>query len=131
MKPFGYLLALDLYNVEEAKLDDVKLCWDYLIGLPLALKMERSADPIVLPGDREQYPVKGTGISAWVPLIESGIQFHSVSVKNFLSIDVYSCCEFDPQVPIQYTWDVYRGGEIVWKDIDNRLIMRGLRYHEF
>lgn len=129
-EPFGYLLAIDIYNVDPVLLDDMSLCEKFLKDLTAFLKMEAQCEPIIMKGDTELYPIKGTGLSAWIPLIESGIQFHSISAKKFLSIDIYSCKEFNPQPTAEWVWNFYRPKSVFnAEDIDIQFIPRGLKYH--
>ena len=91
--PFGYLLALDLYDCNADVLDDVGLVYTFLELLVSRLGMTKQAPPFVFlspPG----FPAK-EGISGWVPLIESGIQIHTLTCERFVSIDVYCCHRAD------------------------------------
>lgn len=92
--PFGYFLGVDLYNCKVGACDDVSLCYDFLEKIVDELRMQKQSPPYVFRSDATAYPDKA-GISGWVPLIESGIQIHTLSVKNFISIDIYSCRKFD------------------------------------
>lgn len=130
-KPFGYSLMIDIYNVKPELLDDMSLCSKFLLDITSFLKMESQSPPIIFKGDTDAYPIKGTGLSAWIPLIESGIQFHSISAKQFLSIDIYSCKDFPPQETVEWVWAFYRPGDkFNASDIDYQLSQRGLRYSQ-
>ena len=42
-----------------------------------------------------------------MPLIESGIQIHSIEPTHFITLDVYSCKEFDKQVILDYARECF------------------------
>ena len=95
-EPFGYLMTLDLYECKEETVDDLDLCYHFLEEMVAFLKMEQQAPPFIFHSDRKKYPDKA-GLSGWIPLIESGIQIHTLIPKNFISIDVYSCSSFSTE----------------------------------
>jgi S-adenosylmethionine/arginine decarboxylase-like enzyme len=65
------------------------------------------------------------GLSGWVPLIESGIQIHTLIPKNFISIDVYCCRNFHSGKILKFARNVFHPQEVEMKKI-----ARGLKYHE-
>lgn len=89
-EPFGHLMTLDLYDCKSGACDDIALCYHFLEEIVEVLHMKKQSPPFIFKSDANKYPDKA-GLSGWVPLIESGIQIHTLSVKNFISIDVYSC----------------------------------------
>jgi S-adenosylmethionine decarboxylase len=97
MKPFGYSYLVDLYGVPAAQCDDLERHYRFLESLVDALGMTRMSVPVVMHGPTsngvELFPEKA-GVSGWVPLIESGIQIHSLAPAKFITLDVYSCKEF-------------------------------------
>lgn len=94
-KHFGYSLLLDIAGCAEGTLDDMNLCYQFLDDLVVFLKMNKQSEPTVVRTDHHKYPEK-KGLSGWVPLVESGVQIHTLSVDNDLYIDVFSCREFNP-----------------------------------
>lgn len=56
--------------------------------------MTKQSPPFVFMSDANLYPDKA-GIFGWIPLIESGIQIHTLAPKHFISIDVYSYRAFE------------------------------------
>jgi len=93
-KPFGYSYYLDMYNCRVGAADDLELHYRFLERVVDKIGMTRMSQPVVMHGPtdkgRELYPDKA-GVSGWVPLIESGIQIHSMEPKRFITLDVYSC----------------------------------------
>ncbi len=123
-KPFGYLMTIDLYNCKEGVCDDLSLCYKFLDEIVEKLGMKKQAPPFIFKSDNTLYPDKA-GLSGWVPLIESGVQMHTLTPKRFISIDVYSCKEFEP-VHMDKFIEEYFGPE----HVEINFIERGLKYHE-
>ena len=100
-KPFGYSYLIDLFDCKEGTADDMELTYRFLETLVDKIGMTKMSAPVVIHGPRvngvEIYPEKA-GVSGWVPLIESGIQIHSIEPTHFITIDLYSCNRFDPEI---------------------------------
>jgi S-adenosylmethionine decarboxylase len=121
--PFGYLLTLDLYNCKEGVCDDIDLCYRFLNDIVLELKMEKQAPPFVFKSDAVKYPDKA-GLSGWVPLIESGVQIHTLAAKNFITVDVYSCRHFKTDTMQEFVHNWFSP-----KEFDMNFIERGLKFN--
>lgn len=93
---FGYQLLLDLYGCKEDVCDDLSLCYQFLDEIVTELGMEKQAPPNIFRSDEVRFPDKA-GLSGWVPLIESSTVIHTLSPKNFITIDIYCCKNFDLQ----------------------------------
>ena len=87
---FGYQLLLDLYGCKKGVCDDLNLCYQFLDEVVGYLGMEKQAPPNIFRSDEIRFPDKA-GLSGWVPLIESSIVIHTLSPKDFISIDIYCC----------------------------------------
>ncbi len=122
--PFGYLFTLDLYDCKEGVCDDLTLCYNFLIDITNKLKMHSQSPPFIFRSDQVKYPDKA-GLSGWIPLIESGIQIHTLTEENFISIDVYSCRKFSTDDIATYVKDYFGCGEV-----EQNFIERGVNYHE-
>ncbi|MEK7166671.1 MAG: S-adenosylmethionine decarboxylase, partial [Patescibacteria group bacterium] len=85
-KPFGYSLLLDLYGCKRRLCDDMNDSYEFLNKLVSFLKMHKQSEPTLVRTDHVKYPDK-RGLSGWVPLVESGIQIHTLTVKDFITID--------------------------------------------
>lgn len=121
--PFGYLLTLDLYACRSGASDDIGLCYGFLEELVRELGMTMQAPPFVFKSP-PQYPDKA-GLSGWVPLIESGIQIHTLTPKNFISIDIYCCHEFDAGKVLAFSERWFSP-----REYEMNQIPRGTRYHD-
>ena len=121
--PFGFQLLLDLYACKRGACDDLGLCYEFLEKLVGVLRVEAQAPPFIFRTDSARFPDKA-GLSGWIPLVESGVQLHTLTVKDFISVDVYSCQPFaiEPVVAFVRTY-------FAPKRIDHQFIERGLDYH--
>jgi S-adenosylmethionine/arginine decarboxylase-like enzyme len=93
---FGYELLLDLYDCKPGVCDDLELCYKFLDEIVDHLNMKKQAPPDIFFSDETKYPFK-KGLTGWVPLIESSIVIHTLSPKNFITIDIYCCHEFNAE----------------------------------
>lgn len=123
-KPFAHLLTLDLYGCKEGVCDDLNLCYNFLEDVVVKLKMTKQSPPFIFRSDATLYPQKA-GLSGWVPIIESGIQIHTLVPKNFISIDVYSCGDFSTEHISEFVKNYFG-----CKEVEMNYIERGLRYHD-
>jgi S-adenosylmethionine/arginine decarboxylase-like enzyme len=62
-------------------------------------------------------------VSGWVPLIESGIQIHSMEPKRFITLDVYSCNKFDKNIILQYARECFG-----FEQHEEQFFTRGTKY---
>jgi len=122
-QPFGRLLALDLYDCRPGACDDIALCYNFLEDLVALLGMTKQSPPFLFRSPADAHPDKA-GLSGWVPLIESGIQIHTLSPRGFISIDVYSCGEIREEGVLELARAAfgYASADVHW-------LTRGMRYH--
>jgi S-adenosylmethionine decarboxylase len=125
-KPFGYSFLLDMYDCADGVADNMELTYRFLEHLVDKLGMTRMSQPVVIHGPtfggRELYPEKA-GVSGWVPLIESGVQIHSIEPTHFITLDVYSCREFDPAIVTNYARECFG-----FKRHEEHSVVRGAKY---
>lgn len=117
-------MTMDLYDCKEGVCDDLGLCYKFLDEIVGRLGMKKQSPPFIFKSDENLYPDKA-GLSGWVPLIESGVQMHTLSPKRFISIDVYSCREFEPSRIDKFIEDYFAP-----KHVEINFIERGVKYHE-
>lgn len=121
---FGYELLLDLYDCKPGACDDLSLCYRFLDEIVTYLGMEKQAPPNIFFTDAGRFPDKA-GLSGWAPLVESSIVIHTLSQKNFISIDIYCCKKFD----------IDKAGTFVRKfflpkRMDKQFLLRGVHYYK-
>jgi S-adenosylmethionine/arginine decarboxylase-like enzyme len=115
-----------MYNCRVGAADDLELHYRFLERVVDKIGMTRMSQPVVMHGPTnhgtELYPDKA-GVSGWVPLIESGIQIHSMEPKRFITLDVYSCNKFDKDIILNYARECF-GFE--WHE--EQFFVRGTKY---
>lgn len=126
-KPFGYSYFIDMYGCRAGVADDMELTYRFLEQLVDRIGMTRMAPPVVIHAPRDKdgaeiYPEKA-GVSGWVPLIESGIQIHSIEPTHFITLDVYSCKEFDPNIIKHFAHECFG-----FEGCEERFFERGTLY---
>jgi len=115
---------LDLYDCKPGVCEDLNLCYQFLDEIVSDLGMEKQSPPSIFRSDATRFPDKA-GLSGWAPLIESSVVIHTLSPKNYISIDVYCCKCFS----LEMAKDVCRRF-FEPKKIDEQYIERGLDYYK-
>lgn len=87
-KNFGWLLALDLYDCNHKTVGSYDICYNYLNTMPDIMETHKQSLPFIVVTDGKKYPDKA-GLSGWIPIVESGVSVHTITLTNFISIDVY------------------------------------------
>ena len=121
---FGHQLLLDLYDCKEGVCDDLALNYQFLDEIVGELGMEKQAPPNIFRSDEVRFPDKA-GLSGWVPLIESSIVIHTLTPKNFISVDIYCCRFFDTNKAKNFCKRFFKP-----KRIDEHYIERGIDYYK-
>jgi S-adenosylmethionine decarboxylase len=120
---FGFQLLLDFYGCKKGVCDDLDLCYEFLDKIVDDLGMKKQAPPEIFRSDTRLYPDKA-GLSGWVPLIESSVVIHTLSKKNFISIDIYSCRYFDSLKAEEFCKKYFHP-----KKSEHQYMERGLEYY--
>ena len=121
---FGFELLLDLYDCRPGVCDDLTLCYQFLDEIVGYLGMEKQAPPNIFRTPDEQFPDKA-GLSGWAPLVESSIVIHTLSPKNFISVDIYCCKEFDINKAKIFVRKFFSP-----KRMDEQFLLRGIDYYK-
>jgi len=124
VEPFGYELLLDLYECKKGACDDLTLCYNFLEEIVRVLKVDPQSPPFIFRTDGKRFPDKA-GLSGWVPLVESGVQIHTLTPKDFISIDVYSCRQFDREPLKAFVQRTFAP-----KRMDEQFLERGADYYK-
>lgn len=120
---FGPHLMLDCYGCDRKKLADEKFVLDFLDKLPTMVGMKKIADPFLINFLGKTGTFDKGGISAVVLISTSHISVHTFPYQKFMSIDIFSCKNFDVKKTIeiiQSTFDVEK--------FEKKLIMRGSEF---
>lgn len=121
---FGYELLLDCYGCRPYTCGSLDHCYHYLDSLVAFIKMKKQEPPSIFRTDRKSFPDKA-GLSGWVPLADSSIVIHTLEKNDFISIDVYSCKQFDPEKVIAFTKEHFSP-----KKIEKQFILRGKHFFD-
>jgi len=119
---FGYHLMIDMYDCRGEALSSISLTYEFLEKLAEVLKMTKQSPPFLFRSDEKAFPGKA-GLSGWLPLIESGIQIHTIEAVRFVSLDVYSCRIFDKATILDFASETFKPSEV-----EHEFIHRGKKY---
>ncbi|PYE52841.1 S-adenosylmethionine decarboxylase [Deinococcus yavapaiensis KR-236] len=118
---FGPHLMIDGYHASSEKLDDVELIRKVLDELPVEMEMTK-----ILPPHVQRYngtTPEDSGVTGVVIIAESHIAIHTFPQRGFLSVDVFSCKEFDVQKALNYLIEHFEMGRY-----DTHFINRGKEF---
>lgn len=122
---FGSLLIYDAYGCDPTKLNSKKLCESVLLSLAKISKLNKIIDPVVVEATSNE--VMGGkdpgGYSGFLIIQESHISIHTFHKRGYVTIDLYSCGEFEKQEAIDYLNKVFEP-----EDVDIIKLDRGLKY---
>lgn len=102
---FGHHLMVDAYTRFRENLENIDLIYEFLDVLPNRINMTKIMNPYVFYYDAKKE--EDSGISGFVIIAESHISIHTFPNKNYLSIDVFSCKEFNTDLVKTYTYDLF------------------------
>lgn len=112
---YGKHLTLDAYGIESSKLKDSKSIKNLLNSLPgyFGMHVLKSASLHKVASDG--YP--DWGLSGFVLLYESHISVHTWPEAGYVSMDVYSCKDFDHVAVLNYLRNYWNCRKMVTKVI--------------
>ena len=119
---FGHELLLDCYDCKPGVCSDLEKSYNFLDKIVDIIEMKKQAPPQVFKTDSKLYPDKA-GLSGWVALVESSIVIHTLSKKNFISIDIYTCGKLDPKLAVAFVNKYFKP-----KKIEKQYVERGIHY---
>lgn len=137
---FGPHLIMEASGCKYEKLTDIKLLTRLLDKLPEKMGMTKVMPPYV-------FEYKGEvpddwGLSGIVIIAESHLAFHTFPDKGFVTVDIFSCKDFDVATAVREivntfepdTWDeqlIMRGREFPKSVTKASMIMETERKHHF
>lgn len=122
-RAFGRSLHVDLYGVDRAVCDDLGFCYAVLDDLTAFLGMHKQSPPYIFRSPDVEFPDKA-GLSGWVPLIESGISIHTLTLTGFVSIDIYTCGSLNIDDAIRFLLGRFNASRF-----EQQYLVRGTDYH--
>lgn len=121
-KNFGLHLTIDGYGCSEKALGDMEHVFRVLDELPGHMGMHKIITPYVVKANENDKKDPG-GFSGFVMIQESHISVHTFPKRRFVSIDVYSCTNFETKEVEQYLTHAFGISER-----ETNVIVRGRRY---
>jgi S-adenosylmethionine decarboxylase len=118
---FGMHLMLDGYGCDRERLEDISLIYNFLSDYPAQIGMTKIMPPYVFRYDAKNQ--QDWGISGFVLIAESHISIHTFPEKNYLSIDIFSCKNFDSEQAISYVNNLFAP-----EKSEIKLLDRGLEF---
>ncbi|MCS7134720.1 MAG: adenosylmethionine decarboxylase [Candidatus Pacearchaeota archaeon] len=100
---FGPHLTLDCYGCDEEKLNDLDFILKFLDELVVLIGMHKISGPHAIKYEGNPNSFDKGGISAIVLIAESHISIHTFPFNNYMSIDIFSCKDFDIDKAIEFT----------------------------
>jgi len=127
----GPHLILDLYGCPKDILEDINYIYKILDELPEKINMHKIMPPYVIKYVPEEDPLDW-GISGIVIIAESHIAIHTWPEFNYVSIDVFSCKNFDVEKTKAILEEKFQPKKIEWeilvrgREFPVRLLRRGM-----
>lgn len=105
MMGFGQHLMVDGYGGNRKKLATLDLIYQFLESYPEEIHMRKIMPPYVFKycGSKPE----DWGLSGVVLIAESHISIHTFPEKRYLSVDVFSCKEFDVEQAVSYIKEIF------------------------
>jgi len=120
---FGPHLTLDLYNCNKETLLDLDFIYKILDELPGFIEMHKITAPQLMVQDPNPNTFDKGGISGFVLIAESHISIHTFVAQEYVSIDIFSCKEFDMKRAIDYLVDKFGA-----QKVEKHIIFRGKEF---
>jgi len=114
----GNHLVTDCFDCEAKILGDKDEISRILVELTEIIRMRAISKPLVIYHKARQK--SESGVTGTIFLAESNITIHTYPAKNFVSVDIYSCKEFDIDSAIGYMEKKFK-----FKKLKKHIIKRG------
>ena len=118
---FGPHLILEAYGCSKEALADLNLISQTLDSYPERLQMTKIMPPYVFTYHGNV--AEDWGVSGVVIIAESHISIHSFPDKQFVTLDIFSCREFDVEKAIEFFCSVFKPSSY-----EKQLLMRGREF---
>lgn len=118
---FGPHLLLEASGCKKEVLTDIELLSSVLDQYPPRMQMTKIMPPYVFKYQGEV--ADDWGLSGIVLIAESHIAIHTFPEKGFITLDIFSCKDFDTRQAVDYFVDCFNPTN--W---DEQLLMRGREF---
>lgn len=124
LKGYGPHLTYDGYEADPARLNDMKIVFDFLLKLPAIIGMNRLTQPYVLSYDGAEKP-NDYGVTGVVIIAESHISIHTYPHDKAFFLDIFSCKAFEQKKALAFIRQTF-GAKV--EEIN--LVVRGKRFRQ-
>jgi S-adenosylmethionine decarboxylase len=122
---FGEHFIFDAYGCDFDSLNNMEVCYNVLNELVNLAGMHKITEPIIIKSEGNQ-TLGGKdpgGFTGAVFIEESHITIHTFAKRGFVTIDLYSCKEFETKKIMNYLENIFKP-----KDKDILHFKRGMKY---
>jgi len=102
---YGMHLTLDGYDCSPEKLANLDNIYEFLDRCPDLISMTKIMPPYVFKY-QAQVP-EDSGLSGFVLIAESHISVHTYPEKGYLSLDIFSCKDFNHHQAVAYATELF------------------------
>ncbi len=102
---FGLHLTLDAYGCSQEELANLDTIYEFLDRAPDLIQMTKIMPPYVFKY-QAQVP-EDSGVSGFVLIAESHISIHTFPERAYLSLDIFSCKDFDYDKAVAYATKLF------------------------
>lgn len=124
LKGYGPHLTFDGYEADPARLNDMKVVFDFLLKLPAIIGMQRLTQPYVISYDGADKP-NDYGVTGIVIIATSHISIHTYPYDKTFFLDIFSCKQFDQEKALAFIRETF-GAE----NEDIALVIRGKHFRQ-
>lgn len=119
---FGIHLMYDGYGCPKEVLSSMEVVYGTLNKLAEDLKMLKLSEPVVIkaPGNNKKDP---GGYSGFLIIAQSHISIHTFDKRGFVSVDIYSCTDFDVEKAIRDLTKIFKV-----EKAETQAVVRGQEY---
>ena len=118
---FGPHLTMDMYGCNKKKLKDVNFVFNFLDELPAMIGMTKIMPPYTF--SYSGLKPEDWGVSGIVLIAESHVSLHTFPEKNFVSLDIFSCKDFDVGAAVDIIASKFEA-----KTYEKNFLMRGRHF---
>jgi len=118
---FGPHLTMDMYGCNKKKLKDVTFVFNFLDELPAMVGMTKIMPPYTF--SYSGLKPEDWGVSGIVLIAESHISMHTFPEKNYVSLDIFSCKDFDVEAAVDIIASKFEA-----KTYEKNFLMRGRHF---
>ena len=112
---------MDMYGCNKKKLKDVNFVFTFLDELPSMIGMTKIMPPYTF--SYSGLKPEDWGVSGIVLIAESHISLHTFPEKNYVSLDIFSCNNFDVEATVDIIASKFEA-----KTYEKNFLMRGRHF---